>query len=115
MPTKKWPFVPDNSVTTLGAALSGAALGVVLTYTCPANKTAIVRFWSVSKFTGAPTVGLYVTIGGVKVESDRATAQNQQQLHAALNAGDTATVEVVANVAATVFDSLISVDEYPAS
>lgn len=101
-----------DAVTTLGAALSGVNPGVSLTYTCPTGKTAIVRFWSASKFTGAPTVGLYVTVGGVKVEIDSATAQVQQQCYINLNPADTATVEVITGVAASVFDSQVTVEEY---
>ena len=99
-------------VTSVVAAASGANPAVILTYTCPAGKTACLRFWTISKFTGAPTVAVYITVGGVKVELDRGTAQTQQALNHNLNPGDTCTVEVVTGVAASVFDTTVSLEEY---
>jgi len=104
----------SNGAPTVGAALSGAATGVVLTYTVPAGKQAMLRFVSVANFTLAPTVQIRATVGGVTVVLWSGTTQVQLTAQMALNAADTVTINVSALIAASSFDAAIGAEEYSA-
>jgi hypothetical protein len=104
---------PVQGVATVGAALSGAATGVVLTYTVPAGKQAEVHFVNVANFNLAPTVQIRFTVGGVTVVVGSATVAQSFSGRVPLNAADTCTINVSALVAASTFDVLVAAYEFP--
>ena len=106
------PYTANNGGRALGAALSGAATGVVLTYTCPAGKQATVRFVSLFQDTLAPTVAVQATLGGTTVNVFSSNANFQLNMTIQLNANDTVTLNVTTAVATSTFDGLICADEY---
>lgn len=115
MSIRNYPGNPINGVSTVGAGLSGAAVGVVLTYTCPAGRQAKLYDVSIANFNLAPTVQARVTIGGVTIVLQSGTTAFDFIGAVFLNAGDTCTVNVSALVAASTFDAGVFVEEYAAT
>lgn len=115
MATRTWPGFPINGGSASGAALSGAAAATVLTYTVPTGRQAMLRWVSLAKFTGAPTVAVRVTTGGATMDIGSYTAAVQITPNIPLNAADTVTLVVTGIVAASVFDGIIGAEEYPAA
>ena len=105
---------PVQGVTTVGAALSGATVGVKLSYVVPAGRQAELTWASAQNFTGAPTVAIQAIVGGTTVTLGSAAGPESFSGLIALNAGDTVQLNVTALVAASVFDGVISAREFVA-
>ena len=106
------PQGPQFGVPTVGAGLSGAAVATVLTYTVPTGRNALVRYAGVNNFSGAPTVQVRATVGGVTVVLGSGAGAYDTFPNLALNAADTLTIRVTAAIALSTFDATISADEF---
>jgi hypothetical protein len=103
---------PINAVSTVGEALDGTAIGVKLSYVCPAGKAAVARFVSISTIAQAITIALEIIVGGVTVEIGAFTTSQQLSIFVPLNAGDTVQLDVTVAVALGAFDAVLAVEEY---
>jgi len=104
-----------NGVTKNVNGASGAATGVVLTYTVPAGMQAELLFAEVNSFTLAPTVAVqYVNANGTYTLGSGTTAF-ASTLNVQLQAGETIQVNVTALVAASSFNAFFGIKEYLAA
>lgn len=101
------------SPVTAGSGLSGASIGVKLSYTVPAGRNAVLRFMGAFSIANAPTIAPQVVIGGNTYILDSFTAGPKTYLYPiSLNAGDTAQFNVTVGAAGGSFNGIICADEY---
>ena len=112
MSVRNYPGAPVNGVSTVGHALSGAATGVVLSYTAPAGRQAKVTGATLAAFTGAPNVQIRATIGGVTIVLTAGTAALSYSNPVYLAPGDVLDVNVAALVGGSSFDAGVYAEEY---
>jgi hypothetical protein len=106
------PFTACAGNGAVGSGLSGASVGVKLSYTVPAGRTAMLRYIGVANFSGNPTVQLRVTYNAITVVISSGTVAQNQQPNISLNAGDIVDLNVSASIAASTFDGVISAEEF---
>jgi hypothetical protein len=115
MSVRNYPGAPTNGTYVRGSGLSGASTGDKLTYTCPANTQAVVTGIWVNPTAGAATIRIRPTLNGVLPSIMSGTTAFALQGQLTLNAGDVVAVNVAVLDAASVFDAVIAVLEFPAT
>lgn len=113
MSVRNYPGNPSNGANTSSAGLSGATTGTKLTYTCPAGAQAVCRFVSVMPTAGAATI--QIIAGTTTRLVQQGTTQMQLACYIPLSPGDTVKIFVSVLDAASVFDAIIGVEEFPAT
>jgi hypothetical protein len=106
---------PVNGAIVAGAGLSGVAVGNKLTYTVPVGMQGKLQAAAVGNFTLAPTVAINASIGGTVIALGSGAANFSVTQPVLLAAGDSIVVRVTTGVAASSFDAVICVEEYPVS
>ena len=106
---------PVNGATVVVSAADLSTAGTKATYTCPAGRSAVVRFVSWLQLVAGGTLICKATIGGVTVSLNVASATGTMTAPIALNAGDTVTLVASGTGAGATTDLLISADEYLAA
>jgi hypothetical protein len=106
---------PINGATTVVSAADLSSAGTKATYTCPAGRSAVVRYVTCTQLVAGGTLVLKATIGGVTVALNVAAATFALAVSIALNAGDTVTLVASATGAGATNDLLIAAEEYLAA
>ena len=101
-----------KTVVATAADLNQATGTVILTYTAPLGKTALVTYMAFDEKVGVPTMGLFWLRSANKIEIDRFTSDVDQEVRIALESGDEIRWEIIVDGGASAEgDFLISVEE----
>lgn len=94
------------------ASLSGASTGIKLTYTVPAGRQARITGAWIRQTAGAATIGTRASIGGTACQGPAFAGDTTFAAGICLDTGDSFSLTVAVLDAATLFDGVISAEEY---
>lgn len=107
----KAPQTLQQTNSVIGAQVSTAAAGDLITFTVPAGQVGILRSATISNFVGgAPTVALQLVRGASTLTLTSVTAQSLLAPGIELQAADVVKWRTTTGVAATTVDVTLSVD-----
>jgi hypothetical protein len=112
MANRAAPFSPIQGVTLINGSANCASAAVLLSYTVPVGKAAIIRFMQMSNFVNAPTCQLLFQRSGIAIALATGTTAATFTPNISLDAGDFARISCITPAVGASCDCIISVEEF---